>query len=938
METRPLTNAEKAEHNPPFNFARTTATVTTAPPFAFDDTMLMFFPLRADIDALQNLIDSYLNIASGFAYFRAAMPYVFLTVNHYPKMGFAQGNGGWISQDEIIFMVPIEWYERTDEGLKFKAPAQFSPFAFVDRDASQIEGREVYGWPKVQCWLDSVNPAWLENPREHRTLMRMNAIGFRDLYANTFDEVLPVVDVHQAAPPAISTIPPEPNGPLNPYTSIASSLADFNRLAVSTWQWAQHNFQALNRIGISQLSQLFSVSDLDTSVLSNFVGNYINLKQLRDVEIQNAACYQAVTNVEIEMKRFNRGGLLGDVFLAGGDLSGGYEIDIYNYPSIPIVDSLGLEVESTSTNDVYRVKPVLPFWTDMDLIYKDGENIAWRGWDGSKALWRNAEKIEIPEQPNLPAAYATGAGANFQVAEGPFEMPGAVLEVLPLMADAERLNAFLSGGHTDASLANVDWASEEALLPKSLLSQLPPDFGHFEAWGDYVYMVISHLPRIESQSNDFGVIDEDKVTFAVPVKYMSEENELLGTGYVVAYQYSNNDLASTTARELYGYSTISAGVNSASESWLSSQGPFGTTTLLTVEADMPAALVGDQPFEWNKLLEVVEGSVIDQDDLYRWQRTRGFTNTAKAHQSAFHDAQIDAPDAFSDLLGLFSNVYAGTPLREFSFKQYRDAERPNTACYQAFVESGLTIERVYDQREIERPIHVNIFSYPTQPIVDSLGLIVKSTHSTDDGRMDSVQAIRPFYVKADLKTLGAKNLSWRTGTTKWQPLKLDTMRRVDYIPDAVTALADSPECLTHDFKTLHADHRRRYVTAARFREITEIHQPQAILGAVLSREWGAGDASRVTRAKAQSEEISRLEARLARSGADDSERAHMEMRVAHLKTCIAATMPDQVLNTNIAGPMAEHHFPYEERLISEIDPSYWVPPMDKRDSKKDSAK
>ena len=134
MQTRPLTSTEKAERNPPFNFARTTATVTTAPPFAFDDTTLIFFPLRADINTLQNLIDNTLNIASGFAYFRAAMPYVFLTVNHYPKMGFAQGNGGWISQDEIIFMVPIEWYERTDDGYHLRPLASM----FTDAIAADL--------------------------------------------------------------------------------------------------------------------------------------------------------------------------------------------------------------------------------------------------------------------------------------------------------------------------------------------------------------------------------------------------------------------------------------------------------------------------------------------------------------------------------------------------------------------------------------------------------------------------------------------------------------------------------------------------------------------------------------------------------------------------------------------------------------------------------
>ena len=77
------------------------------------------------------------------------------------------------------------------------------------------------------------------------------------------------------------------------------------------------------------------------------------------------------------------------------------------------------------------------------------------------------------------------------------------------------------------------------------------------------------------------------------------------------------------------------------------------------------------------------------------------------------------------------------------------------------------------------------------------------------------------------------------------------------------------------------------------------------------------------------EEISRLEAVLEKS--DTQALSTLQTRIDHLKTCIAASLPDQVLNTNIAGPMADSHFPYEERLLAEIDPSYWSPSQDKTD-------
>ena len=838
----------------------------------------MYFPLRADINVLQQLVDDYLNIAPGFAYFRAAMPYVLLTVSHYPKMGFAQGHGGWISQDEVIFMIPIEWFEPGSNGLEFKGPAQFSPFAFVDKDASQIGGREVHGWPKVQCWIEPVDSAWLENPRDARTLLRMNANGFRNIHAEEYDDILPLVDIHQAAPPALSTVPPDSAGILNPFATIARNIADFNHVAASLWDWKQ--LRELNP-DTEQSDRL--LASYNAELLASFTGNYINLKQLRDAEAQTTACYQAITNVQIEMESFNRGGALGDVYLAGGDLAGGYHIDLYNYPSIPIVETLGLEVDEASTDEVSRVRPVLPFWTQMDLTYRNGENIAWRAWDGRRANWRDNDKIEVSTSSKR-APYKTELGANFQVAEGPFNMDGAVLEVLPLMADRAQLDRFLSGGHTDTSLRNLNWNDARSYLPRSLFSQLPAELGRFEAWGDYVYMVVSHLPEITSQSDNIGVVKEDKITFAIPVKYVSPDEETITSGFVVAYQYSNNDIASTTAREVYGFPTISASVEASSTSWLSAAGPFGPKRVVSVAADMPASLTGDQPFEWLTLLDIVEGSTIDADDQYRWRRTRGFVDQAKSHQRSFQSAQQAHPESFRDMLGMAANLYAGEPLREFTFKQFRDADDPYTACYQAFVESGLRIDCVHEQKEIETPIHVNIHRYPTQPIVASLGLIVKSSHTTATGRMDSLQAVRPFLLRANLSTLPAKNLSWRTGTETWTPLKLPGFRRQRYSTAALASLDNDPACLIDNFQQAHEHNRQRNVNPSVIRACVNQHQPQAILGAILSREWGC---------------------------------------IRNPRSASGTALPDQALNIDMAGPMAKRDFPISERLAEKQN--CWTP-------------
>ena len=79
---------------------------------------------------------------------------------------------------------------------------------------------------------------------------------------------------------------------------------------------------------------------------------------------------------------------MGDLHLAQGDLSGGFRINIHRYAGQPIVDSLGLEIaEETEqpglgtdaeTVSVATLKPVLPFWTDVELSYGAGRVLGWR--------------------------------------------------------------------------------------------------------------------------------------------------------------------------------------------------------------------------------------------------------------------------------------------------------------------------------------------------------------------------------------------------------------------------------------------------------------------------------------------------------------------------------------------------------------------------------
>ncbi len=138
---------------PYFNMTRAAANLTSCPPFDLSGMTIRYLPLRAKINSLRKFCDDYLNLMPPeIAEFRPSMPYVFLQLVHYGHMAQEVQNSGWVSQNEVVFSIFLDWYKKVDGEYIFQDTASVSPFIFVDQAASQATGREVYGWPKLDCW------------------------------------------------------------------------------------------------------------------------------------------------------------------------------------------------------------------------------------------------------------------------------------------------------------------------------------------------------------------------------------------------------------------------------------------------------------------------------------------------------------------------------------------------------------------------------------------------------------------------------------------------------------------------------------------------------------------------------------------------------------------------------------------------------------------
>jgi hypothetical protein len=292
----------------------------------FDGVVMRYLPLEADVQALQTFCDNYLNLCPEFTLCKPAMPYVVMCVANYGSMGTASSNLGWESQNEVLFGVPVEWWQVNDAGkLEFRNFAMVAPFIYVDSGASEAGGREVFGWPKCHGWFAQIDDPWASNPRAWRTLLSVRVQAFSQMFANQKVEPRALLDIEEKPPLSLSLFPPN-------LSDAENTLLDLPRTAMRWMSLLGHSLgmYAPRVLGGEGADAGRALSEFLSSMLhpkKGFVGafhaNTLNLKQMRDAADPNRACYQGYTNAQMHVKRIRQGGLLGEQRLLAGDPSGG---------------------------------------------------------------------------------------------------------------------------------------------------------------------------------------------------------------------------------------------------------------------------------------------------------------------------------------------------------------------------------------------------------------------------------------------------------------------------------------------------------------------------------------------------------------------------------------------------------------------------------------
>jgi len=666
------------------------STYVVPPPFSYPGVTARVFPLQASINILRGFCKNYLNVAPGFA-FTPALPCVVLAVLDYGRMALEESNLGWVAQHEVLFGIPLAMWRRDRRGrFLFDRWVLNMPFIVVDNPASLTTGREVYGWPKVLSQLQYDPESWLIDPRNPLRLLTLDVRGMSSGF------------------PALRLLDIEQQPGQNP------SLAPLNPALIDPFQWLSRLILTSSSLGFDLAQFLLGapLAGYDPLVvrgrgkalsdsfreLAAFLRNpgleVINLKQFRDAEDPTQICYQALVESRLDITHYNSGGLLGLYNILQGDATGGFRLYLSEDPGFPIVQSLGLEVlqQRTIGGNVYAVlAPLFPFWVSIDLTYNRGETICWRM--RGEPWYQETTQVSPRPSRRSRAPYNTVAGAAQQEWYGPFFVPEGRVDVFPLRADREKLRHFMWKFLT----LRGDPGTTE--LPEPLPTR-------FQVAGEHVYMFVS-ANRMFSAAWRRAYIEAAQISFGVPVLmgWPDGKEELV---FATPFAFVNNPTLAMTMREVQGVPAMDATIVTPPRYW-DPEAPL-LAMQLSVFDELDAGLGGQQ----QTVLEILPG----------------FSPVAR---------------------GLQGPLARPVALKRMALKQFRDAEQPNRACYQALVREPWIFSQLNSIVPLAEDTRLRIYWYPSLPIVETLGLRsteLRVPQDVEGAIADVLMPEHPFTIRA----------------------------------------------------------------------------------------------------------------------------------------------------------------------------------------------
>jgi len=334
------------------------------PPYRFEDVGISIYVVEADGQKLQASCDYFLNrvLARNNSPYRVAplrgndLGLAYIELLRYGRMySAAPGHErlGYSRQNELLVAIPVVLKNRLGMPI---AVGTFTPIVIVDQGLSLVTGRDVAGFPKIDGTLELPDDPWSDRVRSVSTL------AIKTYASDTQVRLRPLLKVRQTA----DTWETRSFKSVEGQSQTAEPKNDHRiRIDDAKYVWP---FGPVDRL-FSEASR-YAVDGRIHKLLKESAGARLasfGLKQFRDAEIPDRACYQEIVRSDTRVVGFHGGGVLPST-----------EIEIHRYDSIDIADSIG----------IYRqgqiVKPLLGFWYHADFNLTDFENMTSRSGRGRR--------------------------------------------------------------------------------------------------------------------------------------------------------------------------------------------------------------------------------------------------------------------------------------------------------------------------------------------------------------------------------------------------------------------------------------------------------------------------------------------------------------------------------------------------------------------------
>jgi hypothetical protein len=344
---------------------------------------------------------------------------------------------------------------------------------------------------------------------------------------------------------------------------------------------------------------------------------------------------------------------------------------------------------------------------------------------------------------------------------------------------------------------------------------------YFKPAMPWVYCEVVNYGQMSTATQNVGWIAQHEVFFLVPLAwYVIENGELVFKDWamVCPFVFVDNDISLTKGREVYGWVKVRAWLDRLDPNW--ADDPSNPRVLLDMRTRLfPRAYAGE-PLQPRTLMQITENpppSVFrhpfGKQDMFgpAWSIPQALRTSVGFVRDAFelvtglplqgYDARsipttismqarnltdlnrflpwIQARrdtmrQAHARAQGSARNYY----LNQITLKQFRDAAQPRYTCYQALVNSRITVDHFYDGGllgasnvalgDLTGGIRLLLHDYPEQRIQSTLGLEVAEWRQAEDNTRVAVLVPKfPFWASYDLRYDNGDTLCWRTKTSDW---------------------------------------------------------------------------------------------------------------------------------------------------------------------------